>query len=122
MSETQDHDQIAWLVRARFGDASLVEDNFGLDAIARFETFRSWMLADDRFKVVLDETDFGHWVGEVELEAEDADAEKAHEEIEAFLWRYRWFFDTAKPKGKLTAYFEKFGYPKSEAWKYIGHY
>ena len=42
------------------------------------------------------------------------DAEKAHRDIEAFLEEYAWFFDTSSPKGKLTAYFERFGYPKRE--------
>ena len=69
--------------------------------------------ADDReFSVVLDVTDFGHEVGEVEVMAEEGGAEKAHGEIESFLKRYPWFFDTRSPKGKLTAYFDVFGYPK----------
>ena len=70
---------------------------------------------DDReFSVVLDVTDFGHEVGEVEVMVEEAGAEKAHGAIEGFLKRYPWFFDTGRPKGKLTAYFEMFGYPKEE--------
>lgn len=62
--------------------------------------------------MVLDTTDFGHRVGEVEMMAEDAD--NAHANIDAFLKEYAWFFDTTtQPKGKLTAYFEKFGYPQA---------
>ena len=80
--------------------------------MAEFVTTRVSFLADDRFTVVLDATDFGHTVGEVELMAEDA--EKAHADIDAFLKEYAWFFDTSNPKGKLTAYFDKFGYPKWE--------
>ena len=72
---------------------------------------------DREFSVVLDVTDFGHEVGEVEVMAEEAGAEKAHGEIESFLKRYPWFFDTRRPKGKLTAYFEMFGYPKEEEKK-----
>lgn len=87
-------------------------DDFGLDAMAGFETHRLTLLADGKFTVVLDFTDFGHVVGEVELMAEDA--ERAHGDIEAFLKEYAWFFDTEKPKGKLTAYFEKFGYARWE--------
>lgn len=80
--------------------------------MAGFETHRLTLLADGKFTVVLDFTDFGHVVGEVELMAEDA--ERAHGDVEAFLKEYAWFFDTVNPKGKLTAYFEKFGYPRWE--------
>ncbi|KAL9128712.1 MAG: hypothetical protein Q9175_007469, partial [Cornicularia normoerica] len=110
-SETKDRSQILELVRLRLPDLSAgFEDNFGLDAMAEFETHRLSFLADERFTVVLDATDFGHGVGEVELMAEDA--EKAHADIDAFVKQYAWFFDTSNPKGKLTAYFDKFGYPK----------
>ncbi|KAI9766682.1 MAG: hypothetical protein M1840_006326 [Geoglossum simile] len=61
---------------------------------------------DRKFSIMLDETDFGHSVGEVELEAEDA--VEAHKEINAFLDKYSWFFQKERPKGKLTAYFERF--------------
>ena len=80
--------------------------NFGLKPTCDFETFRRTFLADNRFTIVLDQTDFGHSIGEVELLAQDA--KKAHEEMEAFLNRYKWFFDCSRPKGKLTAYFERF--------------
>lgn len=112
-SETKDRSQILELVRTHIPDASLgFHNDFGLDAMAAFETHRLTFRADDKFTVVLDVTDFGHGVGEVELMAEDAG--KAHAEIDAFFEEYAWFFDTSKPKGKLTAYFEKFGYPKRE--------
>ncbi len=88
-------------------------NNFGLDELCRFKTSRYSFLADNKFTVVLDNTDFGHQVGEVELLAEDAD--KAHRDIDAFLMKYAWFFDTTKPKGKLTAYFEEFGYPEEKS-------
>ena len=115
-SETKDRSRILELVRSHFPDRSLgFEDDFaGLDAIAGFETQRLSLRAHDRFTVVMDVTDFGHRVGEVELMAEDVDAEKAHADIEAFLREYPGFFDTSNPKGKLTAYFENFGYPKEE--------
>lgn len=72
---------------------------------------------------MLDVTDFGHAVGEVELLAEDA--ERAHEEIAGFVEGYGWFFGGGggggggegggqkreKPRGKLSAYLERFGYP-----------
>lgn len=112
-SETKDRNQIRELVRSQFRDPSLDFHNaFGLDTMAGFRTHRLSFLADGKFTVVLDSTDFGHRVGEVELMAEDA--EEAHRDIDAFLKEYAWFFDTSVPKGKLTAYFEKFGLPK---WK-----
>ncbi|KAF6221235.1 hypothetical protein HO133_002090 [Letharia lupina] len=110
-SETRDRSRILELVRLHFPDQiSGFRDDFGLDAIAGFETRRLTLLADEKFTVVLDVTDFGHVVGEVELMAEDAG--EAHADIDAFFEEYAWFFDTSNPKGKLTAYFEKFGYPK----------
>jgi hypothetical protein len=54
----------------------------------------------------LDETSFGHSVGEVELMHDNA--AEAHREIDAFLDKYSWFFGKDAPKGKLTAFFEKF--------------
>ncbi|KAA6412911.1 MAG: hypothetical protein FRX48_03904 [Lasallia pustulata] len=78
-----------------------------------FIVSRHTFIADEKFTVVLDSTDFGHSVGEVELLAEDAD--KAHADIDAFLDRYAWFFNRSKPKGKLTAYFEKFGTSQQKA-------
>lgn len=96
-SETKDRSQILELVRLHFPDLSRgFHDDFGLDAIAAFETQRLTVLADDRFTVVLDVTDFGHVVGEVELLAEDA--EKAHADIDAFLEEYAWFFDRSNRK------------------------
>lgn len=102
---------------------------FSLDTIAAFTTTRTTLHIpftetttdnhndpEKSFTVALDSTDFGHRVGEVELMTDDADA--AHAAIDALVRRYAWFFvDTTSgsgppPKGKLTAYFEKFGYPK----------
>ena len=112
-SETKDRNQIRELVRTHFPDPSRdFHNQFGLGVMAEFKTHRLTYLADGKFTVVLDCTDFGHSVGEVELMAEDA--EKAHKDIDAFFEEYAWFFDTSKPKGKLTAYFEKFGLPKWE--------
>ena len=63
-------------------------------------------MADHKFTAVLDETDFGHSVGEVEILADDA--KQAHADSDTFLNHYAWFFDCSKPKGKLAAYLEKF--------------
>jgi len=107
--ETKDTYQIAQMVRAHVSWYPSSYNDFGLDELCQFETCRRSFEADGKFTVVLDSTDFGHQVGEVEILAEDA--EKAHRDIDAFMREYAWFFDIIKPKGKLTAYFEKFGYP-----------
>lgn len=79
---------------------------FGLDILAQLVTTRQVYVADRRFTVVLDRTDFGHAVGEVELEVEaEGDAEKAHEEIDGFLAKYSWFCQAGPVEGKLSAYF-----------------
>jgi thiamine-triphosphatase len=108
--ETNDVSEIQSLI-ARYTKLDAGPDaNFGLNLISRFRTTREVYRADEKFLVVLDATDFGHWVGEVELLAHDE--QRAHLDIDAFMRRYAWFFtQEKKPKGKLTAYFEKFGYP-----------
>ena len=91
-------------------------DNFGLRPIADFTTTRDTFLSDARFRVVLDETCFGHRVGEVEVEVEvpaaaaGGEEKQVQREIDGFMERYAWFFlvEKAKVKGKLTAYFERF--------------
>lgn len=98
--------------------------NFGLEAVARLGTRRKSWLADDKFKVVLDSMDFGHEVGEVEMEhrlmrppdqksASDAErwkrdiSEDMDRQIQAFMKRYHWAFRPGVPQGKLTAFFER---------------
>ena len=98
-----------------------------LKVLAEFTTVRDAWRVDDRFGVVVDETDFGHAVGEVELvrciEVESGEGgnenelRKKHsalqkvvatsldEDIESFMERYRWAFGNDKPVGKLSAYF-----------------
>ena len=110
--ETKDPSRILQMVRNRIPKCPGPDQCFGLEETCRFETHRRSFLADGKFTVVLDETDFGHSAGEVELLAEDEN--KAHADIDAFLARYAWLFDCSKPKGKLTAYFEKYHQP-SEA-------
>lgn len=96
----------------------------GLREVARLVSYRSKFLVDGKFTVVIDATDFGHVVGEVELErkvggsrAEDGslDADEAYDrseavaemdkEIDGFMKRYLWAFPPGKPVGKLSAYF-----------------
>ena len=111
--ETENLEEIQKMVQEHLPAAPDSSHNFGLDKICQFNTWRHSFLAEGKFNIVLDETDFGHRVGEIELLAEDAD--RAHADIDAFMKDHAWFFDTAsRPKGKLTAYFEKFGYPDGE--------
>ena len=108
--ESEDVNTILQWVRSSVPNAPDSSGNFGLKECADFMTFRQTLRVDGTFDIVFDETDFGHRVGEVELMAEDA--EQAHAEINTFMRKHGDIFDTkTKPKGKLTAYFEKFGFP-----------
>ncbi|KAK7740473.1 hypothetical protein SLS53_005315 [Cytospora paraplurivora] len=92
--------------------------------VAKLVSERNTFLVDEKFTVVLDETDFGHVVGEVELEREvlatgedDATGAKGESrerakltadmdrEIEDFMKSHAWAFPPGKPVGKLSAYF-----------------
>ncbi|KAL7899854.1 CYTH-like domain-containing protein [Trichoderma sp. SZMC 28014] len=95
--------------------------NFGLQPIATFSTTRETWVVDDEFHVVLDTMDFGHQVGEIELQKTlagdngSAPTEKRKEQemqimddrIVDFMKTYAWAFSPGEPKGKLTAYFER---------------
>jgi thiamine-triphosphatase len=117
--ETTNLDEIKKLINANCksksvkhskSDDTSPETNFGLTSICRYVTRRETFLADHRFSIMLDTTDFGHWVGEVELQAHDSTTALA--DIDAFMQKYSWFFaNEAMPKGKMTAYFELFGFP-----------
>jgi len=108
-------------VQAVTGKEAREKDFFGLDAIATLSTVRQSWIADGEFKIVFDAMDFGHTVGEVELEEKfnfsaTANASKEHqiqekmtemdERIGVFMNRYHWAFRPGAPKGKLMAYFE----------------
>ena len=108
--ETNDPTEIRDLIRKHLPRCGEAENGFDLPVICRFTTTRENYLADGKFNIALDMTDFGHAVGEVELMAEDG--LKAHKEIGDFMQEYSWFFGGEPPKGKLTAYFEKYGWPK----------
>lgn len=97
------------------------DKSFGLKSMARFTTIREAWKADKKFKIVLDRTDFGHAVGEVELEVEMETNNDVNEalwaakrqgvttqmdrQIETFMQDYSWAFPAGKPVGKLSAYF-----------------
>lgn len=112
---------IARMIQKRMNDGVVAsaDGDFGLAQIARFTTYRDMWKVDEKFDVVFDRTDFGHVVGEVELESSiqvDEDDEKAlaqkqaviakmDGEIEALMKKYSWAFPAEKPVGKLSAYF-----------------
>jgi thiamine-triphosphatase len=91
------------------------EPHFGLNRIAALSTMRESWIADSEFKIVLDTMDFGHTVGEVELQEEvqfPGEREKRWKmkemdgRIARFMEQYSWAFRPGVPKGKLTVYFE----------------
>ncbi|KAL8768575.1 MAG: hypothetical protein Q9209_005260 [Squamulea sp. 1 TL-2023] len=100
--EIIDHKKITDAIRPHLPQFNTGRKNFGLDLLAKYTTTRQNFRADDKFAVVLDYTDFGHSVGEVELMMED-EAE-AHRDIDRFMARYPWFFMKGKAEGKLEAY------------------
>ncbi|KAH8722381.1 CYTH-like domain-containing protein [Phaeosphaeriaceae sp. PMI808] len=119
--ELSDPLSISRCIREVTGINGMEKDNFGLDCTAGFTTTRESWMADDEFRIVLDTMDFGHTVGEVELERTTtfSDIESASVEncklrvmramdqrIVEFMDRYAWAFSPGMPKGKLTAYFE----------------
>lgn len=103
------------------------EENFGLEKMAEFVTTREGWVVDGEFKVVRDKMDFGHEVGEVELQVEvergisEEEKGRMMEEmdgrIEEFMTRYAWAWDRGPPMGKLTAYFEMVERGKEEEKK-----
>ncbi|KAL8697833.1 MAG: hypothetical protein Q9201_006902 [Fulgogasparrea decipioides] len=105
--EITDRKTITDLIRPHLPQFSEGHENFGLDRLAEFTTTRQDFRADDKFAIVLDYTDFGHSVGEVELMAEDEAT--AHQEIDGFLSQYQWFFQKGRTEGKLAAYFRVHG-------------
>lgn len=95
--EVRDHEMIRQQVASLTGISKPASVAFGLQQIVDIATFRESWLADDRFKIVLDQTDFGHTVGEVELEVhiktDDAHkskeiCEKLDQDIIEFMHKY----------------------------------
>lgn len=110
-------------VKRLLGIRDLGTEFFGLTPTASFTTVRQSWIADGEFHIIVDTMDFGHEVGEIELERTVAGVggevpsevwkqkalQEMDERISAFMMRYSWAFTSGKPTGKLTAYFEKFG-------------
>jgi thiamine-triphosphatase len=112
--------QISECLKDITGVVSTEQDLFGLKRIAALSTTRKAWRADDEFTIVLDTTDFGHTVGEVELQQELSLEEtrgacieeqkqrimqEMDERIAGFMEHYSWAFLSGLPIGKLTAYF-----------------
>jgi thiamine-triphosphatase len=77
-------DLIRQCVQDVTGKEASKKDLFGLDAIATLSTVRQSWIADGEFKIVFDAMNFGHTVGEVELEEDfhfsvTANASKEHQ-------------------------------------------
>lgn len=113
--ELTDTRDIAACIHRITGQDINADKNFGLPKMAELTTTREMWVADGEFCIVRDRTDFGHEVGEVELQVEmegRTEVEKARvmaemdEKIGSFMERYAWAFATGKPVGKLVAYFE----------------
>ncbi|PYI24693.1 hypothetical protein BO99DRAFT_398178 [Aspergillus violaceofuscus CBS 115571] len=112
-----------YLAELRGGTRTDATNQFGLTPMASFTTLRESWTADDEFTIVQDVTDFGHTVGEVELELRwdcrdnctESEVERCRaakmaemdERITVFMRRYSWAFCAGMPMGKLTAYFER---------------
>ncbi|KAK3903281.1 CYTH-like domain-containing protein [Staphylotrichum tortipilum] len=112
--ELRGEEEIARCIQGVLGAAGKGE-NFGLGKMAEFVTTREAWVVDGEFKVVRDRMDFGHEVGEVELEGEFWEGEGVEkgvvmEEMDRrvgeFMERYKWAWEVEGAVGKLTAYFE----------------
>ncbi|KAK0736879.1 CYTH-like domain-containing protein [Apiosordaria backusii] len=93
-------------------------EDFGLATMADFITTRETWIADNEFHIVRDKMDFGHEVGEVELQQtlegkggealseveKRAEMQRMDKRITEFMTRYSWAFADGLPMGKLTAY------------------
>lgn len=118
LQEISDHETIAQKIQSLTGQRTPQASNFGLSPLASFRTTRHSWLADDEFTLVLDRTDFGHTVGEVELEVnttvqDNDEAEKIMTEMDMrivnFIERHQDVFSEDAPVGKLTAYLAQAG-------------
>ena len=94
-----------------------------IQELARFVTNRTRYVVDGKFNVVIDVTDFGHTIGEVELERDASEVSCEGEgegegedraltiatmdkEVGDFMRGFIWAFPSGNPVGKLTAYFD----------------
>jgi len=109
-------EEVRGLVQQHGLELNASEENPGLDVWARFVTKRQQWKVNEQFLVVLDEADFGHVVGEVEMVQDSVEEEhvgseesiirRLDEQIEEFMHLHTWAFPSGEVQGKLTAYFE----------------
>ncbi|PVH91015.1 hypothetical protein DM02DRAFT_577389 [Periconia macrospinosa] len=119
--ELSDPRAISRCIKDLTGFICTEQEQFGLERIATLSTARKAWIADNKFRIVVDTMDFGHTVGEIELQQEktftatanlsiEQQKQKTMEEMDnriaKFMDRYSWAFCRGVPKGKLTAYFE----------------
>ncbi|KAF1994236.1 hypothetical protein P154DRAFT_557377 [Amniculicola lignicola CBS 123094] len=122
--ELSDPQGISQCVKDLTGVRCTEQEHFGLQRIATLTTARKTWMADNEFKIVLDTMDFGHSVGEVELQQQTTftattslfveqqkqrKMQEMDDRIAKFMEQYSWAFCRGVPKGKLTAYFERSG-------------
>lgn len=109
---------IAACIQRITGNDMREDCDFGLTIMAEFTTTRETWVADEEFSIVRDRTDFGHEVGEVELQVEVDGLTKNEKKrvvgemddrIGQFMERYSWAFEEGKAVGKLTAYAKMIG-------------
>lgn len=117
--EVQGEKEVGSLIDRFIKGAGIVNGQpHGLTEIARFATTREAWLVNDRFTISIDESDFGHTVGEVDivetidrgkspysLESEAVVGEMLDEEIRQFMRLHEWAFPDTPATGKLSAYF-----------------
>ncbi|KAK4943436.1 hypothetical protein LTR10_016927 [Elasticomyces elasticus] len=100
----------------RYQNRSAPFDTYNINPVAEYATIRDSWTVDDKYTIVIDTTDFGHTVGEVELEHDYPDfsqedkknvlLKQMDENIASFMRHYAWAFPAGECKGKLTAFFE----------------
>ncbi|GBB86470.1 hypothetical protein RclHR1_01290014 [Rhizophagus clarus] len=92
--------------------------NYNLVPFCTITTRRRNYLLNDKFTMVLDTTDFGHSVGEIELIVESQDKiQDAERRIASFMKEYDWFFETeGVVMGKLLAYISRFN---KKQWEHM---
>lgn len=117
--EVHDYDTVLNLLQTKFPPLKDVEEIEELDVLASIKCYRETWKMDEKFSVIIDTTDFGHVVVEVELEigvettAQDEKTDEAETiknmdaEIKTFMQKQAWAFPTqGRVMGKLSAYFE----------------
>lgn len=99
------------------GGGGNIQGIFGLAPFAKITTTRqAWTAksdSEDTLQLVVDTTDFGHHVGEVELAwdgvgtaTKDESRLKMDQILSVFMNHHKWAFPGGECWGKLTAYFE----------------